>query len=272
MIHIIKASGEREKFNGRQIVETLLKAGASLEFANDVLKKLEEQIYEGITSKEILKKTLKLLEKNPDVWARYDLKRAIMSLGPSGFPFEEYFAQILKNYGYEVRVGDIMKGKKITHEVDIIAHKVKRYMIECKYHNRVGIHTKSKSALYTYARFLDLKENFDFPWLATNTRCSPDVLEYAKSVNMKITSWKYPVGESLQDLIMKKGLYPITILKSVKGADKEKLYEAKIMLAKDLAGQNLKKLAVKTGLSEVVLQGIVNEANKIVGVYVRSGR
>ena len=39
------------------------------------------------------------------------------------------------------------------------------------------------------------------------------------------------------------------------------------MLAKDLAGQNLKKLAVKTGLSENVLHEIVNEANKIVGVY-----
>ena len=71
---------------------------------------------------------------------------------------------------------------------------------------------------------------------------------------------------------MKKGLYPITILKSVKGDDKLKLYEGKIMLAKDLAVQNLKKLAVKTGLSEKVLQGIVDEANKIVGLYIGGGK
>jgi len=272
MTHIIKASGEKEKFNRKQLVETLLKAGASKEFANKVVRDLEGQLYDGISSKEILKRILKLLEENPEVWARYDLKRAIMSLGPSGFPFEEYFAQILQNYGYKTKVGTVMKGKKITHEVDIIAHKVKRYMVECKYHNRVGIHTKSKSALYTYARFLDLKDSFDFSWLVTNTHCSKDVIEYAKSVDMKITSWKYPIGESLQELIMKKGLYPITILKSVKGDDKIKLYNSKIMLAKDLAGQSLKKLAVKTELSENVLKRIVDEANKICGIYVGGGR
>ena len=272
MTHIIKASGEKERFNGKQIVETLLKAGASRKFANEVVGELKGQLYDGISSKEILKRILKLLEENPEVWARYDLKRAIMSLGPSGFPFEEYFAQILQNYGYKTEVGTVMSGKKITHEVDIVAHKVKRYMIECKYRNRVGAHVKSKSALYTHARFLDLKENFDFSWLATNTHCSPDVMEYAKSVNMKITSWKYPAGESLQELIMKKGLYPITILKSVKGDDKIKLYNAKVMLAKDLTGQNLKNLSNKTGLSNSVLRGIIDEANKVVGLYVGGGK
>jgi len=269
MIYIIKASGEKERFNKNQVIATLLKAGASQKFANEVVAELVKKLYNEISSKEILKIILSLLEKQPEVWARYDLKRAIMSLGPSGFPFEEYFAQILKNYGYNVKVGQILKGKNITHEVDIVAHKVKKYMIECKYHNKRGIQTKSKDALYTYARFLDLKgsKNFDFPWLATNTKCSFGVKKYAKGVNMKITSWKYPKKGNLQELIMKKGLYPITILKSIGEKTKEKLYHAKIMIAKDLAGYNLDSLMKKTGLSAEMLKKIIDEANKIIGVY-----
>ena len=35
---------------------------------------------------------------------RYDLKRAIMSLGPHGFTFEEFFSQLLQNYDYETKI------------------------------------------------------------------------------------------------------------------------------------------------------------------------
>ena len=43
---------------------------------------------------------------------------------------------ILKEQGYSVKVGEIVKGKCVTHEVDVIAladHH--HFMIECKYHN-----------------------------------------------------------------------------------------------------------------------------------------
>jgi hypothetical protein len=105
-----------------------------------------------------------------------------MSLGPSGFPFEIYFAKILENYNYKTKVDNIIPGKIILHEVDIIAEKnKKKYMIECKYHNEIGVHTKLHVAMYTYARFLDVKK-YDIPWLVTNTKCVDVALDYAKGV------------------------------------------------------------------------------------------
>jgi len=263
-INILKATGVTERFDKKKIEKTCLRAGASKQFAREIANKIKEKIYEGISTKEILKLILNLLKGKPEVRARYNLKSAIMNLGPSGFPFEEYFSQILKSYGYETKVGQIFKGKNITHEIDVSAKKDSRYMIECKYHNAIGTHTGVKVALYVYARFLDLKKEFDVPWLATNTKCSPDVQNYAKGVGMKITSWEYPKGESLQKLIENKGLYPITILPSVRGEIKEKLAKAKIIFAKSLTEINFEDLKNKTNLQESVLRRIVEEARRIV--------
>ncbi len=269
MTNIIKASGERERFDKKKIKRTVLKAGASKQFAESIANKVGKKVYEGIATKEILRITLKLLEEKPDVAARYDLKRAIMSLGPSGFPFEKFFAAILKNYGYKTEIGTIVKGKSTTHEVDIIARKNKSYMIECKYHNKVGIHTNSKVMMYTYARFLDLKNNpknkIDKGWLATNTKCSPHAIQYSKGVGLKITSWQYASGndKNLQELIELKKLYPITILKSVKGHIKDKLSQSKIILAKELLNYKINDLKIKTRIDENSLKQIIREAHKM---------
>ena len=140
-------------------------------------------------------------------------------------------------------------------------------MIECKYHNRTGKYTGLKEAMYTYARFLDIKKKkFDYSWLATNTHCSGNAIRYSNGVGQKITSWKYPKGESLKELIEKKGLYPITIIKYVSPDVKHKLYSARIMLAKDLKNYTKKELVRKTGISEKRLKMIVSEAEGIYSV------
>ena len=269
MTYIIKASGDKEEFNKKKIERTALKAGASKQFAREVSDKVEKAVYEGITTKKILEIALKSLKDKPEVALRYDLKRAIMSLGPSGFPFEKFFAAILENYDYKTKVGLILKGKATTHEVDILAEtkENKRYIIECKYHNHLGTHTDSKVAMYTYARFLDLKNNpenkINLGWLVTNTKCTTHAIQYAKGVGLKITSWQYPSNESLQKLIMKKRLYPITILKSINSTIKEKLSHANIILAKNLIDTNLNELKIKTNLPENILIRIIKEAKEV---------
>ena len=262
MTYIIKASGDKEIFDKKKIQRTVIKAGASEQFAGEVADKVEKKVYDGISTKKILTTTIDLLKEKPEIASRYDLKRAIMSLGPSGFPFEKFFAKVLENYGYKTRVGNFVSGKNVKHEVDIIAKKELVYMIECKYHNKLGIHTKLKVALYVYARFLDLKNYFDSPWLATNTKCSSDALNYAESVKMKVTTWNYPGKESLQELIEKKKLYPITILKSVRGNIKERLSQAGINLARNLVDYSLEELKSKTGFSDKVLNQIIKDAKE----------
>ena len=268
-MYIIKASGRKEEFKPKKILGTLLRAGASKKLADEVVKEVQRKIRDGATTKEILNLALGLLKnKNPTIGARYDLKRAIMNLGPTGFPFEKYFSEILKHYGYTTEIGRILRGKYTSHEVDVIAKKDLVYMVELKYHNSLGVYTNLKVALYVYARFLDLKKRFDKPWLATNTRLSRKALAYANGVGMKVTSWQYPKKDCLRELIEKKKLYPITILKSVNESTKHKLSDAGIMLAMDLVNYDLKELRRKTGISESILKRIIGECKEVCDVRI----
>lgn len=267
MQRVIKASGLEERFSSRKIYTTILEAGGTKEIAQKALDAVKEKYYENIPTNEILEIILNVLKKYPGLAAKYDLKRAIMSLGPTGFPFEQFVADLLEEYGYKTKVDVFVKGKIITHEIDIIAEdkiNSKSYMIECKYHNQPGKHTKLHAALYTYARFLDLTSlKLDQPWLITNTKCSEDAVNYAKGVNLKITGWKYPQEESLLKLIEQKKIYPITMLKTLDNEIKEKLFKNKIVLVRDLLNYQIKDLIKKTGLNETEINKMIEETKKV---------
>jgi predicted RecB family endonuclease len=264
-MYVTKASGEKEKFDVEKVRLTCLRAGASKQLADKIAEDVEAKAYDGITTREILNLTLKLLKGEPEAAIRYDLKRAIMALGPTGFPFEEFMAEVLKNYGYETKVGEIVKGKCVSHEIDIIAKKEGvRYLVECKYHNAPGIRTGLEVVMYTYARFLDLGEKFHQPWLICNTKCTAEAEQYGKCVGVKVTSWRYPRRESLEEMVETKRLYPITILRTVTGPTRERLFQAKVMLARDLLEHEIEDLERTTGLSQRVLDDIREEARKII--------
>jgi len=266
-MQVIKYSGGIEPFDASKIEYTIREAGGSKKLAREAVQEVKKNFRENMKTSEILNLLLKFLKKEPGVSERYDLKRAIMSLGPSGFPFENFFASLLNNYGYKTKVGEKLIGNDIVYEIDIIAEKEKKFMIECKYHNKLGIETKVRYADIAYRRFLELKKyNFDQPWLATNTKCSIDAINFSKKVNLKITSWSYPKNESLSVLIEKKGLYPITILKSLPNNIKEKLYNSKILIAKDLLKYDKKKLRQLTGLTEKEVEETIQKVREIVGV------
>lgn len=270
MVEIIKASGNKVVFNKNRIEKTALRAGASKELAKKIANEVSNKIRDGMHTQKILELILKSLKKYPGIAARYDLKRAIMLLGPSGFPFEEFLAQVLQHYGYQTKTGIKLSGKNISQEIDIFATKKLSHMIEAKYHNRLGIHTDTKVAMYTYARFLDIKSNkknkVDAAWLITNTRCTDNAIKYAKGVKLKVTGWAYPKEEPLQKIIEAKGLYPITILKSLDEESKQKLFLAKIVLAKDLADHSLEELFQKTRIQPKKLDKILKETKVILGV------
>ena len=263
-MYVVKASGKKEELDVEKVRKTCLRAGASKELADKIAKEVEKRAYDGITTKEILDLILKLLEEEPEAATRYDLKRAIMSLGPTGFPFEKFIAEVLQNYGYKTKVGEILRGKCVNHEIDIVAEKDgKRYLVECKYHNALGIYTDLKVALYTRARFLDLGDNFDQAWLVCNTKLTADARKYAKCAGLKITSWRNPRKESLERMIEEKRLYPTTILRSVEGFAKDRLFQAGIMLAKDLLDHGFEDLKRMTGLPQDTLNNIMEEVRKI---------
>ena len=262
---VIKNSGDKEKFDSKKIYNTILSAGGSRKIAKETISLAKKKFKENATTKEILEFVLNNLKKEPGLKQRYDLKRAIMSLGPTGFPFEQFFAKLLENYGYKTKTDQKLRGKKIIQEVDIVATKDKKYMVECKYHNDLGTITRLHPAMYTYARFLDLnKYSFDEPWLVTNTKCSWDAINYASGVNLKITSWNFPKNDSLQKLIQDKNLYPVTILIGVDEEIKKSLFGAGFIVLKDLEGKSVNEIKQRTRLPTKTIKILLEEMEKII--------
>jgi len=260
---VIKASGERVPYNRNKIIRTLMRAGADRKKANSVVSGLERELSDGARTKEVLRHALQHLRDVPDVAMKYNLKQAIMSLGPSGFPFEKFFAEVLRHYGFSASVGKTYQGSRVTHEVDVAAKDKKdgkRYLVECKYHNQPGIYTDVKTAMYVYARFLDLKKFFDVAWLASNTKFSTDAERYASGVGMNVTAWNYPPKNNLRELIEEQCLYPITILPAVRGFVKDKLSEAGIITTENLVEMDIDEIINLTGLTKNQIMRLQEEA------------
>ena len=264
-MQLVKSSGEVERFNSKKIYNSIRKAGGSGKIANSAVKAVRAKFHPGIQSSEILEIILDHLKDEPGVAQRYDLKRAVMALGPSGFPFERYFARILEYYGYKTTLDNKLHGKRIIQEVDIVAKKPgEKWMVECKYHNQTGTISRLHPAMYTYARFLDLgKYKFTRPWLVTNTKCSHDAVAYAEGVGERVTSWNYPKEESLLRLIDDKKIYPITILKEMSPKILEKLYSLDLIVANDLLEKDISWIMKETGFNEKKVYEILGELKTI---------
>ena len=270
---VVKASGETEKFDPEKIKRTCMKAGASEELANKIAREVEKKSYDGISTRDILHIASSLLKKEkPMVAARYDLKGAIFRLGPAGFTFEHLIGEIFKEYDYETKVHSIIRGKCVSHEIDIIVTKDDdNYMVECKYHNIPGIYTGLREALYTYARFLDLQDGFksgfcrkfNQPWLVCNTKFSEDAIQYANCKDMRLIGWNYPANQGLEYLIEKDRLYPITMLRKLDGDSLERLANVNLLLVKDLIRIDIKEISQITKIPKSKLKILSDEAKSI---------
>lgn len=236
---VLKATGAKEKFSEEKLRLSIRKAGIPDNLSNEVVSHIQTKLYENIPTYEIYKHITEFLSNSPHPYTKtkYSLKQAIMDLGPTGYPFEDYIAEILKLEGFKTMVRQVLYGKCIGHEIDIVAEKNNiRSMIECKFHNMPGTKSQVHVSLYTKARFDDVKEknNLDDVWLVTNTKITQDALNYAICANMKVISWDYPANGSFRDLIEKYKLHPITMLTNISSAQKQSLAQNHVVLAKDV--------------------------------------
>ena len=264
---VTKADGQKTVFNPQKIESTCIRAGATRRIAKKIARQVYHKIQNGSTTKEIYRIVLDLLSKNEGVATkhRYRLKESIMQMGPAGFSFETYVAQLLDNFGYKIKsIRTKVRGKCVKHEIDLIliSESNKRCMVECKYHNLAGRYTGLKDSLYTHARFLDLSDSFDLELLVCNTKVSSDVKSYARCVGQSVLSWRYPEGKSLEKMIELKKLYPITILNPTK-KELELFVRNNIMMAKDMLNMTSEELA---SLTKISLKRIVNLQNLARGV------
>lgn len=266
--YVLKADGRHESFSEAKFVRSMHKAQVPPQLHRDVVRSIKRRLKAGVSTNDIHRWTMSALKPTYYPESRYNLKRAIMALGPTGFPFEEYFSLILQREGYSVTTGKILSGRCVNHEVDIIARKDgKHIFIECKYHNAPGIKSDIKIALYTYGRYEDLmsvgshQSPFHQMWLVTNTKCTSDAIHYASCMGMKIISWGYPQTENLQYLIEKNKLYPVSCLQSLSKNQISILLGHNIILVEDLIYQD--KFNKILNLSDSKVSQIINEAKKL---------
>jgi len=239
MVTVIKASGEKEPFSEIKVRNSIRRSGIPQEIQEQVLAHIKTKIYENIHTSEIYKHIIEFLETSPQPFnkTRYTLKQAIMDLGPTGYPFEDYVAEILKTEGYQTQVRQVLEGKCVSHEIDVIAQKEdKKILIEAKFHNSPGIKSDVHVSLYTKARFDDLRDKYNFTqsWIVTNTKVTADGIEYALCNGIKIIGWNYPQTGNLRDLVEKAKLYPITALQSLSQSQKQLLLLHGTVLCKDI--------------------------------------
>ncbi len=238
MITVIKANGQKELFSESKVINSIQRAGIPQTTQSEVLSHIRSKLYDGISTGEIYRHILEYLGKSqPFAKAKYSLKEAIMMLGPTGYPFEDFIAEILKADGYQTQVRQILLGKCVSHEIDIIAEKEgKLSAIEAKFHNSLGTRSEIHVALYTHARFQDIKDrnHIHNSWLVTNTKTTSEANTYAQCVGLKVMSWSYPEGASLRELIEKAKLHPITVLTSLSHAQKMKLLDNHIVMCKTI--------------------------------------
>ncbi len=267
---IVKASGKKEPFQGEKLQSSLLRAGAQDKVAENIVKHIENEIKDGMSTSQIYKHAFFLLEKElKPVALRYSLRRAIMDLGPSGFPFEDFIAFILEEKGYAVKTGEIVFGGCVEHEVDVVAwNENKLIMAEAKFHNEIGIKSDLKVALYIKARFDDLKEvkhlygkerYVDESWLVTNTKFTNTAIHYAECKGLQLIGWNYPKKGNLQDLIEDSGLHPITSLTSLTGSQKKLLLSKGTVLCKHIKDDPA--LLKALGMNDLKIKTVLDEIN-----------
>ncbi|MEL6697195.1 MAG: restriction endonuclease [Bacteroidota bacterium] len=245
-IFVKKASGELVPYIPEKLRLSLFKAGAKQEVIDRIAAQVESELTPEMTTNRIYQRAFTLLrrESRPDA-ARYKLKRAIMELGPSGYPFEQYTGELLKRQGFDVEVGVMVQGKCIMHEVDVLGddghHRV---AVECKFGNKAGKKLDVKVALYIQARFLDIAARWaQLPahegktfegWIVTNAEFTQDALTFGTCAGLHLISWNFPEKGNLKQLVENTRLYPVTALTSITKKEKQELLSQGTVLAHDL--------------------------------------
>lgn len=270
---IIKCSGDKVKFSLEKLRTSLKRSGADKQTINRVLDSVCDELYQGITTKEIYNRAFALLKKKESYLAsKYKLKKAIYELGPTGFPFERFISAILKYSGYTTEVDRIIQGKCVTHEIDVVAHKNNETtIVECKFHHQQGLNCNVKIPLYINSRYQDVKAHWNVKanketeltkgWVVTNTRFTKDALKYGNCCGLYLLSWDYPKDNGLKDRIDRLGLYPVTVSTLLTKREKQFLLSREIVLCRELIGDVF--YLDHLGISEPRKQKIINEIKSL---------
>lgn len=273
MVKVTKYSGELVSFDDEKLVISLRKSGANEDDVQSILKEIQRSLYEGIPTKKIYRLAFKLLKARSNAHAaRYNLRTAILALGPAGFFFEKFVARIFEYEGFQTQMNLFLDGKCVSHELDVLLKKKDKVsMVECKFHGRQDAKSDVKVPMYILSRFNDLKiQDFDIfsgknsieeCWIVTNSRFTEEAIKFSDCSGLNLLSWDFPVGEGLKNKIDHFHLYPITCLTTLTAVEKDKLLMRDIITVFDLT-LNVEWLT-KMGLSNQRVKNVMKETHQL---------
>ena len=271
---ITKADGGTEEFKPQKLISSLKKAGAKQTEIVNILREIESSLRDGMKTQMIYQKAFELLRSSAEpVAARYSLRRAVFSLGPTGFPFEDFLGRIFEAEGYKTKRRLILKGKCATHEIDLAAYSpADTFIAEAKFHARPGIKSDLQVAMYSYARFLDLSSarickgdqcGIISLRVITNTKFTDAAVKYAACSGFKLLSWDYPRNNSLHDMIEQYRTYPITVLTHLSSSQKQYLLANGTILCSDITKNP--GILRELGLPNRKFDAVLREAGSLCG-------
>jgi len=276
-LYVINLNGEREPFSFQKVYNSARRVGASRDLAQNIAQVIKKQAYSGIKTSEIFSKVIKMLHsETPKAALRFNLKKGMKKLGPTGFPFEKFVGEVLKRLGYNVEINQYLPGHCIrSYEIDFVAQKGNIiYIGECKYRNLPGEKVHSRDALANYARFLDIcngsffkskkKQGLEIKtMMITNTKFTQKTLDYFECIGIDALGWRYPRTRGLEWLIEEKKLYPITILPGLNSYLANFFVSQEMMLAQDILNINLKKLSSELKIPEKQILVLKKQAENL---------
>ena len=268
---ITKADGEKEPFDATKLEQSLQNSGASPTARERIISHVLEELRPEMTTEDIYRRAFEILQREEPhpVAARYSIKRALFALGPSGYPFEQFVAEILRAHGWSARTGVALTGRCAPHEVDIVAEKGGvRVGIEAKFHNQAGGKTDIKDALYVKARYEDLRaapdplSRVNEGWLITNTTFTRNAIRYAHCSNLTLVGWDYPRVKNLMNMIEEARVHPLTCLTTLSEGEKHRLLDNKIVLCKHVSSPHLLE---EYGVRPAQIPRVLEEAQRLCG-------
>jgi hypothetical protein len=274
---VVKHSGIVVDFEPSKLKTSLLKSGANSVLVDNIMNQIQSVVYDGISTKQIYKIAFGLLKKESNSFAaQYNLRNAILLLGPDGFYFEKFIARIFESEGYTTITNVTLNGKCVSHEIDVILRKDNQFsMVECKFHGSNEVHSDVKVPMYILSRFNDVqhknhiifskKDQISNCWIVTNSRFTIDAIDFARCSGLNLLSWDYPKTSNLKSKIDQKGLYPTTCLTTLTRSEKDKLLKLNILLSTDLI-RNPDCLE-QIGLSSNRIKNVIKEATSLCNYF-----
>ena len=273
-VTVIKKSGEHEPFSYKKYRESLERADVPEKHIERVINDIQPHLKDPIKTTDLYEKTYEILKKyEPACAGRYSLKEALRKLGPSGFPFERLAERYFQAQGMDTQRSEILPGKCITHEMDVIGMKDSICCLaECKFHNDPGDRLSVHVPMYMRARWNDIHasatqwqgyelKDFSQCWLITNAKFSDQSIDYGTCQGLHLLGWKFPRESGIEAEIKKYNLYPVTTLTILTIDEAHDLIERGIVICTDI--EKKKKKLHDMHFKKATLDEIIQECGKI---------